>query len=166
MPASTPSDRHGSNGQYETNIFERCERTLRQAVKADSRSHPHIAVAILHDGEHGVARETGAQRRALDRGVLICRSNTPQTVAERANPEHVLPVVHQPIAGSFECVRWWTGGAELTKACCNVGRPDVSLAVLVDSPHMLVRDDAEYPSCLRSARTRPSEYRPTTCRCG
>ena len=112
-------------------------------MEADCRSHPHIAVAILHDGEHGVAREAGAQRRALDRCVLICRSNTPQTIAECANPEHVLPVVHQSIAGSFKCVRWRTGGAELTKACCNVGRPDVSLAVLVDSPHMLVRDDAE-----------------------
>src|SRR4030095_5126726 len=52
-------------------------------------------------------------------------------------------IVQEAITRGFECVRRCLRGAELTKPCCDVGRPDVSLAVFVDAPHMLVGGEAE-----------------------
>ncbi len=90
------------NGQHEADILERRQRALRQSMQADRRAHPHVAVAVFHDRQHGVARQPRAQRRAFDRGFLVRRTNAPQAVSESADPEHILPVVYQTVASRFE----------------------------------------------------------------
>ena len=139
---------------------------LRQSMETDGRSHPHIAVAVLHDRQDGVARQPRAQRRALDRHFLIRCSNAPQAIPEGAYPEHVMPVVHQPVARRFQRMRRRMWSAQLTKAGCDVGRPDASLAVFVESPYVLVRSETKLRpgDLLEHAPASPHPKRPGAAR--
>ena len=83
------------------------------------------------------------ERRTLDREPGVRHANAPESVPERADPEHAVAVEQKPVSRRLEVMRRWTRGTQPAKSCGNVSRPDVAGAVFSESPDMLVRNETE-----------------------
>ena len=124
------------HGQHKADAFERRQRPTREAMEPDGRAGPHVAVTILHDGEHRIAREPGPQRRALNREAAAVGPHPPETIAKRADPQHALPVVHEPVSGRLLAVARACLRAQWPEPRRHVRRPDASGRILADAPHV------------------------------
>ena len=71
-----------------------------QPVEPFGGAGPEVAVAILHERHHAVARQPGQLDRALDRVVRPAAADAPEPLAERADPQVVVAVAEDRVTAA------------------------------------------------------------------